>query len=112
MSWEILFFESGRDEKPVEIFIDSLDIDTEAKVFRMVYTLLHQYGPSLTMPHSKKITDNLYELRIRGKVEIRIFYTFKDKAIYLLHAFQKKSQKIPSRELDIAKKRLAYYHRP
>ena len=68
--------------------------------------LLKENGSFLKMPHSKKIKVNLYELRIRGEQEIRIFYTFKKRNIYLLHAFQKKSQKTPKKEIQIALKRL------
>jgi len=58
---------------------------------------------------SKKIQGikGLFELRIRGKnVITRFFYCYrKDKIIILLHAFIKKTQKIPNKELDIAIKR-------
>jgi len=54
------------------------------------------------MPYAKKIRNNLYELRIRGKRSFRIFYTFDSQIIYLLHIFQKKSQKTPVKEINIA----------
>lgn len=101
MSWNIFLFETDRGEKPVEEFIKSLPPQTIAKITRTI-DLLEAYGSFLNMPHSKKITHNLYELRIRGKQEIRIFYTFQKKDIYLLHVFQKKSQKTPPKELKIA----------
>ncbi|MBI3261371.1 type II toxin-antitoxin system RelE/ParE family toxin [Candidatus Berkelbacteria bacterium] len=107
MSWKIVFFESARGERPVGTFIDSLDEKTESKVFRSL-DLLRNYGSTLMMPHAKKISAQLYELRIRGRNEIRIFYTFRGNAIYLLHAFQKKSQKIPNRELETAENRLKF----
>ena len=107
MSWNIIFFETQRGEKPVEEFIIDLDAVTRAKITRSL-ELLKYYGHNLMMPHSKKISQGLYELRIRGKTEIRIFYTFRGDVIYLLHAFQKKTQKIPQRELEIAKHRLIF----
>jgi len=58
------------------------------------------------MPHSKKLTSNLFELRIRGRVEVRILYTFIRKDIYLLHAFKKKQQKTPREAIGLAKRRL------
>lgn len=109
MPWEIVFFETPRGEKPVETFIDSLDQDSESKVFR-AFNLLEHYGPTLIMPHAKRIANQLYELRIRGRVEVRIFYTFVRNKIYLLHAFQKKSQKIPQRELETAQNRLKMFN--
>lgn len=105
MSWEINLFTTNRGEKPVSSFILELDSTTKAKVANLL-DLLGQYGPKLCMPHSKKMSRDLYELRIRGKIEVRIFYTFKNNQIYLLHAFQKKSQKTPRRELEVAESRL------
>lgn len=104
MSWRIKLFELGRERKPVESFLDKLDDSTAAKVFRTL-DLLSAYGPKLGMPHSKKVSRQLYELRIRGQIEIRIFYAFQQKSVILLHIFQKKTQKIPPRELDTAEER-------
>ena len=105
MTWNIFLFETGRGEKPVEEFIKSLIPTTIAKITHTI-DLLEQYGSLLNMPHSKKLTNNLYELRIRGREEIRILYTFQRRNIYLLHAFKKQSQKTPPKEIHIALKRL------
>lgn len=104
--WQIIFYESSRGEKFVSTFIDKLDETTAAKVFRTL-ELLMQYGPLLTMPYCKRMSPKLYELRIGGKIEIRIFYTFYEDKIYLLHSFQKKSWKTPKKELQTAKDRLS-----
>ncbi|MEK7154714.1 MAG: type II toxin-antitoxin system RelE/ParE family toxin [Patescibacteria group bacterium] len=103
--WEIEFFESARGEKIVESFLSSLEHPTRAKLARLM-DLLQKYGPSLGMPHSKMITSGLCELRVRGKIEIRIFYTFKGKFVYFLHAFKKQSQKTPDKEIETANQRL------
>ncbi len=88
-------------DSKVEEFISSLEKPTVAKVLRTI-DLLEMFGYSLRLPHSKRIRKNLYELRIRGKQEVRILYTFhKDEGI-LLHGFLKKSQRIPPKELQIA----------
>ncbi|MDO8650499.1 MAG: type II toxin-antitoxin system RelE/ParE family toxin [Candidatus Berkelbacteria bacterium] len=105
MSWELFFLETGRARKPVEEFIYSLDGNTAGKVFRML-DLLKEHGPTLRMPYSKKISSNLFELRIRGRIEVRIFHTLKNNLIYPLHAFVKKTQSTPHRELDTAEKAL------
>ncbi len=103
--WEIKFYRSARGEKIVEAFLNSLEHPTRAKLARLM-DLLQKYGPNLGMPHSKMITSRLYELRGRGKIEIRIFYTFKDKFVYFLHAFKKQSQKTPDKEIETANQRL------
>lgn len=58
------------------------------------------------MPHAKQLDSGLYELRVRGKEEIRVLYGFKQKTIYLLHAFKKQTQKTPRKEIETAVKRL------
>lgn len=105
MIWKILLFETNRREKPVEKFIDSLGPNTIAKVIHHV-DLLEKYGNLLRMPHSRRLVKDLYELRVKGKEEIRILYTFRSSNIYLLHAFKKKSQKTPKREMTTALKRI------
>ena len=105
MTWKILLFETNRGEKPVEKFINSLDPNTIAKVIHNI-DLLEKYGNLLRMPHSRRLVKDLYELRVKGKEEIRILYTFKSRNIYLLHAFKKKSQKTPKREMAKALKRI------
>jgi phage-related protein len=60
----------------------------------------------LGLPHSKALGGGLYELRIRGKEEIRIFYCFlKGKTICLLHAFKKQTQETPTKDLQLALQR-------
>lgn len=85
----------------IQDFVNSLDKPTIQKIAKTL-DLLEEFGNKLTMPHSKYISNNLFELRIRGKQEIRIFYSFKKENIYLLHGFVKKSQKIPSHEIKHA----------
>lgn len=107
MNWNIIFFESKRREKSVEEFIKSQEPPTIAKISHEI-DLLEKYGSNLGMPHSKKLSQNIYELRIRGKQEIRIIYAFINKNIYLLHTFKKQSQKVPFKELEVVSKRLKY----
>ncbi len=71
-----------------------------------MFELLEIYGSNLGMSHAKQLGNGLYELRVRGKEELRILYSFKHTTIYLLHAFKKQTQKTPRRELEIAHKRL------
>ena len=107
MGWKIIY-EFG-PEKPVEDFIKSLSTDSVSKVSRLI-TLLQNHGNLLRMPYSKKLTNNIFELRIKGSKTIRILYAFgPEKTIYLLHGFKKKTQKTPVREIRLAEKRLRRY---
>jgi len=89
----------------LEEFIESLQKSTIAKVLRTI-DLLEEFGPKLGMPHSKKISVYLFELRIRGAQEIRIFYTFHKSQIYLLHGFIKKLERTPKKEICVALQKL------
>jgi phage-related protein len=102
--YKIILFEKA-NSKPVEKFILSLTSSTKAKIIRKI-NLLEEYGANIGMPHSKKIASNIYELRITGLEEIRLFYTVKNNLIYILHGIKKTSQKIPKKELNVVKKRL------
>ncbi len=53
------------------------------------------------------------EIRIKGQNHYRVIYvaSFSD-AVYVLHAFQKKSQKTDKRDLDIAKSRFKRMKNP
>jgi len=87
----------------IEDFIVKLDKPTLAKALRTL-DLLEQFGNNLSMPHCKKIDHGLFELRVRGKQEVRIFYTFYKKTIILLTGFIKKSQRIPRQWINLAKR--------
>ncbi len=88
------------DEK-IDNFIKSLEKPTGTKITRHI-DLLVRFGSQLCMPYSKSLGSNLFELRIRGQQEIRIFYTFNNRIAILLHGFIKKTQKTPKREIEIA----------
>ena len=70
--------------------------------------LLMEFGPDLRMPHSKAMGTGLFELRPRGREGIgRAMYCFvSGERIFILHAFIKKTQATPERELRIARKRM------
>jgi len=70
-----------------------------------------QKGVLLGMPLSQPmltVAPGVHELRIRGEgTTVRVFYYVrKADAIVVFHAFQKKSHKTPSREVDLARQRL------
>jgi len=90
----------------IEKFILSLEEGAVAKVLRVI-DLLERFGNQLGLPHSKKVAQTLFELRVHGKQEVRFFYTFHDKEIILLHGFMKKSPRIPKRELENAWRKLS-----
>ena len=105
MEWKVKFYQTSRGDYPVQDFIDKQDKNTQSRIALSIGLLANQ-GPFLKPPYIKKLRNNLYELRISGKIAIRIFYTIQNNEYYLLHAFKKKSQKTPSKELKIVLDRL------
>ena len=89
----------------LEKFIKSLQKPTIAKVLRTI-DLLETFGQKLGPPHTKKISARLFELRISGRQEVRILYSFHKLQIFLLHGFVKKSQKTPRKEIKVALQKL------
>lgn len=105
MTWDIGLYETPAGQPVVEDFIRKLQPKTQAKLIRQI-ELLEEFGAQLSMPHAKPMGGGLYELRVRGKQEVRIFYVFaRGSTIYLLHSFIKKTQATPKKELEIAKSR-------
>lgn len=106
VDWKIQTYETRSGEKVVDEFILKLQPKTKAKIAHSV-KLLKQYGNNLGMPHSKALGSGLFELRIRGREEVRVFYCFvQDRTIYLLHGIKKQTQRTPKTELDIALERM------
>lgn len=104
-TWKVNFFQTARGRYPVKEFIEEQDITTRSKIALSIRLLINQ-GPFLKPPYIKKLQDRLYELRISGIIQVRIFYTIHNNEYYLLHVFKKKSQKTPPKEIKIALDRI------
>jgi phage-related protein len=105
--WKIKLYQTYSGESPVKDFIDNLELRTQAKVYATI-ELLKQFGISIGSPHVKKLTGtSLWELRILGSDNTRIFYiACTGKVFLLLHGFKKKKNKTDRREIKIAEERL------
>lgn len=80
---------------------------------RLTYELdlLERLGTQLGMPHVRRLQGSeLWELRVRGGTEYRVFYVaMSGRQLVLLHGFRKQSQRTPLREIRVAEQRLADY---
>lgn len=87
--------------------VESWPVDIVADYVRIVEMLM-EHGPNLRLPHSRALGEGLFELRPRGRAGIgRAFYCFLlGKRVLVLHAFVKKTQQTPERELKLARKRM------
>ena len=108
VTWEIVFYTTAAEYSPVRAFIDSLPEPQQAKILRGVL-LLQENGTALREPSVKPLGDGLWELRtVFGGEAFRIIYfTWTGRRFVLLHAFQKKTQKTPPGEIDLARGRRA-----
>ncbi|NLO27755.1 MAG: type II toxin-antitoxin system RelE/ParE family toxin [Actinobacteria bacterium] len=70
--------------------------------------LLTEFGPRLMMPHSRPLSDGLFELRPHGREGIgRALYCFVvGQRVVVLHAFVKKTRATPKSDLAIARRRM------
>lgn len=80
-------------------FLFNLDDVSVGKINKSI-GLLEKYGSTIRYPHTKYISDGVFELRVIGSSNIRVFFVFKNNEAVILHAIIKKTQKIPKREID------------
>lgn len=103
MRWKIEFYsdkvEQNILEWPKGVLINFLSI-TNA---------LEEVGPiELGMPYIKSLKQGLFEIRAHGKEGIgrALFCMVKGKIVIILNGFIKKTQKAPTNEVKLARKRL------
>jgi phage-related protein len=102
MPWEIHYY-SERQQREI------MDLPPGLLARYLRYgDLMEVHGPNLGMPHTRALGDGLFEIRLKGAEGIaRVLYcTLVEQRIVMLHQFLKKSQKIPSRELRVARARM------
>lgn len=90
---------------PIDDFIRLLQANERAK-FQRLHIMLEQYGAAAGMPYVKKVHPKLWELRLRGRREIRFLFSQSGSTIFFLHGFVKKTNKILLHEIKVADERL------
>lgn len=100
MEVEFLVLPNGKC--PTEIFFNSLDNKTLAKIYKLVERMKAE--GKLIFPHARKLEGykDLWELRISSQQgAVRVFYIYDNKeSVVFVCGFIKKSQKTPKRELN------------
>lgn len=91
----------------VRLLVEAFPNGIRARTFAL-FLRMEIMGSHLPNELTKAMGDGLFELRARAKEGIgRTFYcTQIGKKIVILHAFVKKTQKTPRKELEIARARL------
>lgn len=100
---KVVFYRDKRGRTPVLDWI--LDLDEDAKIRSLAkIERLEQAGHKLDRPDAAHLRDKIYELRITSnRKKYRVLYFFHErKAVVLCHAFLKKTQKVPKRDIEKA----------
>ena len=102
MAWQLNYY-----SPKVAALIEAWPAGVRASFLRIAQTMA-VHGPDLGMPHTRAMGGSLFEVRAKGREGIgRAFYcTVIGQRIVILHAFIKKSEQTPARELETARARL------
>lgn len=103
----VIYYTAKSGDNPFDKFLDSLSEQQQRKILRIL-TTIKTYGLASVIPHIRKLTGTpLWEIRILGQDNMRVFYaSLVQDSILILHGFSKKSQKTPAREIETALNRL------
>src|SRR6185437_1833121 len=107
---EISFYETDFGDKPIEEFLVTLEPAARAKVVRTLEML--RTLPVIPSKFWRKLSDQtLWEVRTEyaGNIYRILATTAKGNRVILLHGFQKKSQKTPRQDMEIAQQRQKRY---
>ena len=105
--WTIDFYKTEDNESPVEEWLLSIPETALVKITRNM-GLLREFNITLKEPYIKPLGDKLYEIRAKDTNGIYrvIYFAYTGQKFVMLHGFTKKTQKTPSKELKLAKKRM------
>ncbi|OOY33916.1 type II toxin-antitoxin system RelE/ParE family toxin [Solemya velum gill symbiont] len=101
MAWKLDFY------KGVENQILEMPPKIQARMIKLL-ELIEKHGANLGPPHTKPIGNGLFEVRAKAQEGIGrgLFCYLTGRHIVVLHAFVKKIQKMPKRDIELARVRL------
>ena len=102
MKWHISFFNHKVESETLSFPKGILSN------FLHIAEMIEEFGPALGAPFIKSLGKSLFEIRAKGNEGIgrSFFCIVKGREVIILHSFIKKSQKIPKKEIKLARKRL------
>jgi len=102
----VIFYKSESGNEPVREWLKNLPRGDRKIIGEDMKTV--QLGWPLGMPSVRKLDVGLWEVRSKlGNRIARVLFTVEKNVMVLLHGFIKKSEKTPSDDLNLAKKRLS-----
>lgn len=109
--WRWVYYKMASGRVPVKDFIEEQAAEVREKIFSDLVRLVH-FNVELGSPYVEKVEGrDFWELRTRvsGNIYRTFYFAHTGKKFVLLHAYQKKSQKAPKKELDVAEERMSDY---
>ena len=103
MKKQSIYYTDAKGRNPVWEFLQKLSPDEKEKCYEYIH-LLEESGEESRRPVSDYLEQKIYELRPKQN-RILYFFMYRDYVV-LVHAFRKKSQAVPQREIEIAVKRM------
>jgi phage-related protein len=107
-NFQAVYYRDRDGREPVREFIDAFDEEVQAAIENQIdrLNLLSDEVPHLPFPHSSQVEGELRELRCHyGRQLYRVLYQRSERLLIPLHAFAKRSAKIPEREIRVAQGR-------
>ena len=90
--------------EPVKEWLRSLSPEERQKIGRAIR--LVELGWPVGMPTCRPLGDGIFEIRVHLDTRIaRILFCIADGELWLLHGFMKTTQKTPTHELQLARRR-------
>lgn len=107
MCMDVIFFEQSSGSSPITKFIDAQAVRDQAAIVA-VLTSIEEDGFGAKGALFKQLNGKLWEIKIKAPSGgYRFLYvTIDRKTLFILHAFKKKTQKTPLKEMKLARKRL------
>ncbi|HKV02995.1 MAG TPA: type II toxin-antitoxin system RelE/ParE family toxin [Ktedonobacteraceae bacterium] len=105
--WVVVFYVDENGCSYVREFLQGLDIKTQAR-FAWSIEQLRIRNVRAQEPLVRHLEGKLWELREESSTNIYrlLYFFFSGRRIVFVHGFQKKTQKTPRREIEIALQRL------
>lgn len=108
--FEIEIYYDHKDNSAIGDWLEQIEEKIHTKTNRILYrkirhlfSLVEEFGPSLSMPDNRKLEDidspPIWELRVTGPIDYRIFWTLWKGSVLLLHWIKKDTNKTPAREI-------------
>ncbi len=102
MAWKVQFLDSS-----VQASLSGLPRDVRASFERIVH-LIESHGiEKMREPYVKHLEGPVWEMRMRGRDGIAraAYVTAREKRVVVIHVFEKKTQKTPRRDIEVALRR-------